>query len=78
MELFERQHSNGEPCSSWIVAAWQWIITYRKPNKHTRYGLFCKRIYKMDKGFNFKLFTSIPSVGSLSMDTQPNMPLKKD
>ena len=82
LTIFERQHCNGVPCSSYLLAAWhwkwsltwRWIVTWT-PQRAGRIGPYFMRVYR-GRGFNFYCGLNLPLVGSFSMQTQPNMPLR--
>lgn len=78
--LFKRQHCNGKPSNSWIIASWhwkwsltwRWVITYTK--KHSgNVGFYFRRVYKYSKGLNFHCGFNLPIIGSVNIQTQPNM-----
>ncbi len=83
LKLLKRQHSNGEPCESWTVAAWhwrwsitwRWLVTWEPPCRHTKPGAYYRRVYR-GMGLNFQCALCLPLIGRLSISTQPNMPLE--
>jgi len=82
LTLIERQHCNGTPCSSYTLAAWhwKWSLTWRwnvtwTPQHAGKIGLYFMRTHRYGTGLNFLAGLNLPLVGSLSVQTQPNMPL---
>lgn len=81
LTIFKRMHSNGTPINSFVVAAWhwkwsltwRWSITYSR-RKAGETGFYFMRVYR-GQGFNFHSGLNLPFFGSISMNTQPNMPI---
>ena len=80
LSLFKRMHSNGKPSASVLIAAlhWKWSLTWRwhlswSPHHAGRTGPYFMRVYRHQPGFNFHAGLNLPVVGSLSLETQPNM-----
>ncbi len=85
LTLFHRMHSNGTPIRSWVIAAvhWKWSITWRwtfqwSPGLSGRVGPYFMRGYRYQPGLNFHAGLNLPVVGSFSVQTQPNMPWKRE
>ncbi len=79
LTLFKRMHSNGTPGKTILVAAWHWelSLTWRwhmswHPGLAGRMGLYFMRVHR-GQGFNFHAGANLPLLGSLSIQTQPNM-----
>jgi len=79
LTILKRQHSNGKPCLSWVVAAWhwRWSITWRwlitwSPGLSGSVGFYFLRVCR-GQGFNFHCGANFPIVGSIAVQTQPNM-----
>ncbi|WP_326526927.1 hypothetical protein [Dokdonella sp.] len=79
LTLFERMHSNGTPGKTILVAAWhwKWSLTWRwhlswYPGLAGKMGLYFMRVHR-GQGFNFHAGVNFPLLGSLSIQTQPNM-----
>jgi hypothetical protein len=83
LTFFKRMHSNGTPVDSFTVASWhnpksltwRWGITY-SPRKTGRTGVYFMRTHR-GCGFNFIAGINLPILGSLSVQTQPSMWIKK-
>ncbi len=83
LTLFKRMHSNGTPINSFTVVAWhnpksltwRWAVTY-SIRKAGRTGAYFIRVHR-GQGFNFHAGINLPFVGSLSINTQPSMWIKK-
>jgi hypothetical protein len=81
LTIFQRQHCNGVPCSSYLLAAWhwkwsltwRWILSWSKwyapPG---RQGFTFMRTHR-GRGFNFTTGLNLPLIGHFSFQTQPNM-----
>lgn len=70
---------------SWLVAAWnwKWSVTWRwgvwYSRRNTgRYGFYFRRVYRGFQGFNFHCGLNLPFLGFVSIQTQPNMPWRKE
>ena len=78
LSFFRRQHSNGKPVDSWILASyhhpdsitWRWHIGYSRVAGKS--GVYFQRVYRR-QGFNFHAGINVPLLGSLSIQTQPHM-----
>lgn len=82
--LFKRQHSNGEPINCFTVVSlhWKWSLTWRwslswSPEQSGETGLHCMRTHRYNKGLNFRCVLSLPGLGTLDLQTQPNMMIKR-
>ena len=84
LTLFKRMHCNGKPSRSVLIAAlhWRWSLTWRwhfswTPELSGSIGPYFMRVYRHSPGFNFHAGLNLPVIGAFSIQTQPNMPLKK-
>jgi hypothetical protein len=84
LSFLERMHCNGKPSSSILIAAlhWKWSLTWRwhfswHPGLSGKIGPYFMRVHKHSPGFNFHAGLNLPVMGAFSIQTQPNMPLKK-
>lgn len=83
LTLFQR----GRRSATVLVASWhwRWSLTWRwhlswSPGMSGSFGSFgpyFMRTYRYAPGINFHAGINLPVVGSVSIQTQPNMPLKK-
>ena len=80
LTLFVREHSNGTPLHSFLLAAlhwrwsltWRWSVSWSPPNKHVRQGPYFIRT-RRGMGINFIAGLNMPIFGCLHISTQPNM-----
>lgn len=84
LTFFQRMHANGKPSQSVLIAAlhWRWSLTWRwhlswHPGLFGKVGPYFMRTYRYSPGINFHAGINLPVFGSVSIQTQPNMPLKK-
>lgn len=83
MTVFQRMHCNGERTDSFLLASWHWkwsltwrfILTWR-PGLSGKVGPYFMRVYRYSPGFNFHAGINMPLLGSVSIQTQPNMRIK--
>lgn len=80
LTLFKRMHSNGARSKTILVAAWhwKWSLTWRwhlswQPGLSGKIGPYFMRVYRGSPGLNFHAGLNLPLLGSLSLQTQPNM-----
>lgn len=84
LTLFQRMHSNGKRSATVLVASWhwKWSLTWRwhlswSPGMSGSFGPYFIRTYTYAPGINFHAGINLPIVGSVSIQTQPNMPIKR-
>ena len=84
LTLFERMHSNGKRAATVLIAAWhwKWSLTWRwhlswRPGMSGSFGPYFIRTYRYVPGINFHAEINLPVFGSVSIQTQPNMPIKR-
>ena len=84
LTLFQRMHSNGRRSATVLVASWhwKWSLTWRwhmswSPGMSGSFGPYYMRVHKGTPGINFHAGINLPFVGSVNIQTQPNMPTKR-
>jgi hypothetical protein len=82
LTLMNKQEGNG--FSTWTLLAWhwKWSVTWRWgiwlcTRKTRRFRAYFYRIYRGMGGLNFNCGLDIPFVGQISVQTQPNMRIRK-
>ena len=84
LTLFQRMPSNGRRSAPVLVASWhwKWSLPWRwhmswSPGMSGSFGPYLIRTYTYEPGINFHAGINLPIVGSVSIQTQPNMPIKR-
>jgi len=80
LTLFKQMHSNGTLIDSYVLLAWhnpksltwRFSLTYSRV-KSGRSGIYFFKTHRYAKGLNFHAGINLPLIGSLTLQTQPNM-----